>query len=255
MDYPEFLGKLTAIRASGWVKTHRPGDAGIGKTLEDLLGIAENNVPGPDFELHELKSGRKKGTSMLTLFSRTPQPKGVIGVMVAAFGYPSRKPETALATHRQSQLNGEVGQTDATMGRSDLELHVTADTLRTNSVGLKLEVVGQRVSIQNSKGVTAYYSPDYLREAFQRKYGHALVYVLAENRGAGAAEEFWFQDATLLSGFSFEGFLHLVEQGVVKLDIRVGHFPDGRPHDHGTGFRVFPRDLPRCFQSITPILT
>jgi hypothetical protein len=30
------------------VETHRAGSTGIGKTLEDLLGIEENNVPGPD---------------------------------------------------------------------------------------------------------------------------------------------------------------------------------------------------------------
>lgn len=254
MDYPEFLERLEKVRSEGWVTTHRASDTGVGKTLEDLLGIVENNVPGPDFELHELKSGRKKGSSMLTLFSRTPEPKGVIGDLVSTFGYPARKKGPPASAGRSVRLGDGPARTDLMVESRDYELHVTLDSLRTNSVGLRLQVADQKVSIENSKGVTAFYDPDYLRESFERKYGHALVYVLADNRGKGASEEFWYQSASLLSGFSFDGFLRSVEHGVVKLDIRVGHFPDGRPHDHGTGFRVFPRDLPRCFQSITPIM-
>ena len=43
----------------GFVESHREGDTGIGKTLEDLLGITENNIAGPDFATYELKSARK----------------------------------------------------------------------------------------------------------------------------------------------------------------------------------------------------
>ena len=47
---------------------------GIGKTLEDLLGIKENNFPGPDGITTELKSARKNSKSMLTLFTKSPDP-------------------------------------------------------------------------------------------------------------------------------------------------------------------------------------
>ena len=32
-------------------KTHRKSDTGIGKTLEDLLGIKENNIASPNFRV------------------------------------------------------------------------------------------------------------------------------------------------------------------------------------------------------------
>jgi len=35
----------------GFIKTHRTGYTGIGKTLEDLLGIIENNISGPILEV------------------------------------------------------------------------------------------------------------------------------------------------------------------------------------------------------------
>lgn len=40
----------------GFVKTHRAHDTGIGKTLEDILGIKENNLRLPDVGDVELKA-------------------------------------------------------------------------------------------------------------------------------------------------------------------------------------------------------
>jgi len=65
------------IKEMGFVQSHRRGSTGIGKTLEDLLGITENNIAGPDFSVFELKAGRKNSTSMLTLFTKAPMPNGV----------------------------------------------------------------------------------------------------------------------------------------------------------------------------------
>lgn len=39
MDLKDLKKKLQKIEEQGFIKTHRAGDTGIGKTLEDLLGI------------------------------------------------------------------------------------------------------------------------------------------------------------------------------------------------------------------------
>ena len=39
----DFIREFTKIKGMGWIQTHRSGPTGIGKTLEDLLGIPENN--------------------------------------------------------------------------------------------------------------------------------------------------------------------------------------------------------------------
>ena len=75
MDFGEFLAKIERIRNMGSVQTHRAGDTGIGKTLEDLLGIEENNIAGPDFDLYELKSGRKNTSSMPDHFYKSASAK------------------------------------------------------------------------------------------------------------------------------------------------------------------------------------
>jgi len=55
LSYDQIVERLKSIKGMGYMKTHRAGDAGIGKTLENLLGITENNVPGPNGEMVELK--------------------------------------------------------------------------------------------------------------------------------------------------------------------------------------------------------
>ena len=43
------IAKLHEIKAMGWIVSGRQGNAGgIGNTLEDLLGIKENNLPIPN---------------------------------------------------------------------------------------------------------------------------------------------------------------------------------------------------------------
>jgi len=59
------IKKLLEIRGMGWIANHRRGNSGgIGNTLEDLLGIKENNLPIPNAAEWELKTQRK-GTSSL----------------------------------------------------------------------------------------------------------------------------------------------------------------------------------------------
>ena len=53
IGYNELVRKLKAIKKMGYIKTHRTGNTGIGKTLEDLLGIKENNIPGPNAAMIE----------------------------------------------------------------------------------------------------------------------------------------------------------------------------------------------------------
>ena len=46
--FDELVEGIKELKERGFVKTHRSNDTGIGKTLEDLLGIKENNFAGPD---------------------------------------------------------------------------------------------------------------------------------------------------------------------------------------------------------------
>jgi hypothetical protein len=249
MDYSTFLQKIKKIKEMGYVMSHRAGDTGIGKTLEDLLGITENNIAGPDFTMYELKSARKESVSMLTLFTKAPEPNGANRQLLEIFGYMQRKRPK---DHKQLTLAGEEID-KSKIPVEEKELHTTIDAIRTNSVGLILAIKENRLTIGNEVGVEAYWNNDTLRGFFEKKY-HKLIYVLADNKKEKEKEYFWFNEAYLLDRFSFKRFSELVLEGKLKVDIRIGHNPDGTLHDHGTGFRILPKYLPQCFVTIKEIL-
>jgi len=83
--------KLVEIRNQGWIPTGRSNnDGGVGNTLEDLLGINENNLPLPNASEWELKAQKKSKTSLITLFHMEPSPRAfkfVPAVLLPEFGW------------------------------------------------------------------------------------------------------------------------------------------------------------------------
>ena len=69
---------LKDIRDLGFVPNARQGNhGGIGNTLEDLLGIEENNLPIPNAAEWELKTQRLGTKSLITLFHVEPSPQAL----------------------------------------------------------------------------------------------------------------------------------------------------------------------------------
>ncbi|OYD16208.1 hypothetical protein CH333_03940 [candidate division WOR-3 bacterium JGI_Cruoil_03_44_89] len=132
----------------GYVKTHRAGNTGIGKTLEDLLGIKENNVPGPNAAMIELKSARKNASSMLTLFTKSPLPRKANSVLLERFGYES--------TRRNKRK----------------ELHTTVNAKTYNRLkgeaGFKIDVKKERIDlITTEREVLGYWDKETLKKSFE----------------------------------------------------------------------------------------
>jgi len=233
-SYNEIVKDLLALKDQGYVKTHRRGNTGIGKTLEDLLGIEENNIPGPNAVRLELKSARKNSTSMLTLFTKSPDPPRINSVLLERFGYPSEK------------------------WNNEKELHTTINAIDFNLIkGIKVFKIGisnDRVNLLIPENeIVCYWPREKLQKTFEKKLPN-LMYVKADARGWGSQEEFWFNEAWVLSGFSFEGFIGLLKEGTILVDIRIGKYPNGRTHDHGTGFRIKPDKLDLCFSKRVRIM-
>lgn len=230
LTFQEVIRKLKELKEKGYVKTHRTGSTGIGKTLEDLLGIQENNIPSSDFnEEIELKTARKISSSMLTLFTKAPLPRNANSHLLETFGYITEESQGRKILH--STVNG-----------------VDYNTLR-GVPGFKINVISDKLilSTYQHMDIVPYWDREILRKCFESKLPK-LVYVKAESKGSNEDEEFWYNEAYLLSGFNFDNFIRLIKEGNVLVDIRIGQYPNGKPHDHGTGFRVHPNKLDLCFK-------
>ena len=71
-DLKEFKEQFAIIRDRGFIRTHRNGPTGVGHTLEQELGMTENNIAVPDLGEVELKARRIASGSMVTLFTFNP---------------------------------------------------------------------------------------------------------------------------------------------------------------------------------------
>lgn len=221
----DFIREYKKIQSMGWIRTHRSGNTGIGKTLEDLLGIEENNYQEPDFGEYELKAGRNNSNSMLTLFTKSPLPRGSNTALRLAFGYAS------------SAYNNDEKVLHVTLNALDfVKISNTGHNLKVDYV---IENSGDKIIIESENGYeNAYWFVDELRDHFMSKYPYKLVYAKADSRGFGNNEEFFFREAYVCDGFSYDGLINLLQEGKIYVDLRIGQYPDGRTHDHGTGFRI-----------------
>ena len=217
----DFIREYTKIKEMGWIRTHRSGPTGIGKTLEDLLGIPENNLDEPDFGEYELKSCRLDSQSMLTMFTKTPQP-----------------------ARANTYLRQKYGYSSSAYDNDEKVLHSTLTAARFVPIAdtgnsLKIVCDDDKISIANQNEIeNVFWDRTALRRAFEKKYKNKFVYAKAKSRGSGANEEFHFVEAYEVSGFDYDAMIDLLEQGKIFIDLRIGQYPDGRTHDHGTGFRI-----------------
>ena len=221
----EFIEAFTAIKQMGWIRTHRSGNTGIGKTLEDLLDIQENNYQEPDFGEYELKASRSNSNSMLTLFTKSPLPKGANTRLRLMYGYASSaydNNEKVLHATLNARNFTNIANTGNAL-KDDYVVHSPSDLILIES---------QQVNCD------AYWNVNDLKQNFLSKYPNKLVYVKADSRGSGANEEFYYHSAYICDGFSYKGLMELIKEGKVFVDLRIGQYPDGRTHDHGTGFRI-----------------
>lgn len=228
MKLKELKGKLEQIKKQGFIKTHRVGDTGIGKTLEDLLNIPENNIPLHDIAgVAELKAYRKDAKSMLTLFTLEPLPKGGDRdrLLLDNFGYSKRD------------------------NKRSKELHSTLSCKRYNNQGLKLAIEKDKIKVKGKgRRLNIYWNIESVKKKFHVKLP-ALVYVLTDRKIIDGAEYFHFNQAYFLTGFNFELFKKMVKKDEIVVDFRMYYRPNGSVRNHGTGFRVKINKLYNCFKT------
>jgi hypothetical protein len=217
IDLPNELAKL---KAKGWIESHRKGDTGIGKTIEDCLGIKENNSGEPDCLYRglevELKARRADTKSMITLFE-----------LMKKYGYRN--------------------------GKNRLALKITLTPSSFTPQGLKIEVEKSTgsIAIVDKNG----YKPwIWTRSDFHLKLNNLCI-VYAHSKKDNGKEYFKIRNAVLATGLNDEKFFDLIAKGNVKIDLRMHQKPTGGSRNRGTGFRLANySELLNCYEKVEGIL-
>lgn len=246
------------IERQGWIKNTRKGNQGsVGNTLEDLLGIEENNLPIPNAAEWELKAQRKNTSSLTTLFHCEPSPRAVKfvpQVLLLNYGWKHKeagiKYPTTEMSFRQT-ISGNV--------RSDRGFCVK---INRSEKKVLISFDAESVAKQHSDWLNEIKTKIGLNELFPQPYwgfddlehkaGTKLLncfYVQADVKKENGDEFFYFNKVIMLQKFSFDKFLHELEIGniLVDFDSRTGH-------NHGTKFRLRQNCLPKLYEKTTEII-
>lgn len=243
----EFRKEFVKVKNMGFIDSKRFHDTGIGKTSEDLLGVIENNKASADYKgLIELKSARELSEAMVTLFTKSPDPRGINNIIRKTFGYPDKEFKEMNILHTTFSAD----QFNTCKDKFGFLLDID---FKQRKIFIKIKHLG-RDTIDTS--VTAFYPFDKLKAIIEHKCKY-IIFINAEHKKEGKREMFKFNKAILLSGLTFKQFLNFVRQGIIKYDFRLGVYRTGKKkgesHDHGSGFRINKGNLDKVF-TITEIV-
>lgn len=236
------LRALQDIRNQGWIlsRRNRTHSGAVGNTLEDLLGIQENNLAILNAAEWELKAQRKNSNSLITLFHLEPSPrklKFVPNILLKKYGWLHDKagnkyPETCLS-FRQTINAISVSDRGFSIQVDEQERKVivkfdSAQVAEHHTEWLNKIIHNQDTILEH----VPYWGFDDLCHKAGTKL-HNCILVRAENKIEDAKEYFLFKDILILKKFSPEKFVTAIKSGniYVDFDARTGH-------NHGTKFRI-----------------
>jgi len=254
----ELIKELKKIALKGWIPNARPGNAGgVGNTLEDELGIEENNLPIPNAAEWELKCQRLETTSLTTLFHIEPSPRAlkfVSKIFLLQYGWPHEK---AGAKYPAKEMS--FRQTIHGGARSDRGFMVDVDS---ESRRVLISFDAKSVDARHSEWLNKVRVKAGLAELDPQPYwgfddlfhkaGTKLLncfYAQAAVKRESGREFFKYEKISMLQKFSLEKFLSALKNGsvLVDFDARTGH-------NHGTKFRLRQNKLPDLYSCVTQIL-
>jgi hypothetical protein len=252
------INEFRKIAQTGWIENARKGNAGgIGNTLEDLLGIEENNLPIPNAAEWELKAQRINTSSLTTLFHIEPSPRAVKfvpEVLLLHYGWQHKEAKRKYSEDEMSFRQTIHGSSYSDRGftvkidHDNRKVLVSFDYKKVSENHNNwLEEVRDRIGF-DELNPQPYWGFDDLASKAGTKLLNCF-YVQAEVKKENGIEFYKYSKVTMLQKFSFKGFLKELEEGniLVDFDARTGH-------NHGTKFRLRRNCFPNLYEKATVIL-
>ena len=254
----EIVTKLKQLSELGWVENGRFGNqGGIGNTVEDYLGIAENNLPIPNAAEWELKTQRANTSALITLFHFEPSPRAlkfVARVLLPNYGWRHQEADKLYGIDEMSFRQTINGLSHSDRGfvvevdRVDRRVFVSFDAAKVDQRhSLWLQEVERRVGLGDLNP-----QPYWGFDDLEHKAGTKLLncfYVQADVKKEGDKEYYWYNKVLMLQRFNVDMLLAALETGtmLVDFDARSGH-------NHGTKFRLRRASLPSLYENVTVIV-
>ncbi len=253
----KLISKLKEICEKGWIENARQGNVGgVGNTIEDILGIKENNLPIPNAAEWELKCQRIGSSSLTTLFHMEPSPRAlniVPNILLKNYGWKHEEAGKKYPTNEMS-----FRQTIHCLSRSDRGFKVVVDkdarkvliSFDSNSVSERhkkwLKDVSRRIGMKELEPQPYWGFDDLFHKAGTKMLN--CFFLQARVKKEGDKEYFSYEKILMLKKFSLDKFINAIENGAVLVD-----FDARTGHNHGTKFRMRQDKLPSLYETVETI--
>ena len=249
---------IKKIRDQGWIKSTRSaGNAGaVGHTLEDLLGIEENNLPIPNAAEWELKAQRANTTALTTLFHSEPSPRAmkiVPKILLPLYGWKHREAGGKYPVDEKSfrQTINALKRTDRGFGvevnQAERKVEISFDAGSVSSEQMDwLASVDERINLKELSPKPYWGFDDLSCKAGTKLFN--CFYIKAAVKRIDKIEYFHYQDIFLLQKLSPDKFIEAIAKGLILID-----FDARTGHNHGTKFRMRRNALPDLYENTTNI--
>lgn len=248
---------LKKIRDQGWKKSIRSASSGgIGHTLEDLLGIEENNLPIPNAAEWELKAQRINTTALTTLFHIEPSPRAVkivSQILLPLYGWDHKEAGGKYPPDEKSfrQTINALKRTDRGFGiefnQTERKVEISFDAAAVSSERSDwLDSVDRRINLEELAP-----KPYWGFDDLAYKAGTKLLncfYITAAVKRIDGIEYFHYQDIFVLQKFSPDKFIDAISKGLILID-----FDARTGHNHGTKFRMRKNALPELYENVANV--
>ncbi|PTF24738.1 glycosyl hydrolase [Staphylococcus cohnii] len=230
----DLIFAVKEIQKKEWHNATRKGSTAIGKTFEDLLDKEEDNNDLPDFYDIEIKTHETAINSMLTMFTKSPTyPKGANTMLRNEYGikdeYNNNILHTTVSGNRKTKSE-----------KYDYNYQIKVD--RKKEI-VKLNIYNKEDFLIND---SVFWSFEDLQNQINKKL-NTIAIISAESRMNDGTKQYKYKEVDIVTGLSVWSLVDGIENGDVKVDIRIGAYKTGKnkgkTHDHGTAFRIELKNL------------
>lgn len=253
----DLISKMRSDVFGKWHNEGRSGnDGSAGNTLEDLLGVSENNLKTPDWGEIELKTKSNKSQSLVTLLHREPSPNASVPSLLRSLGWRHQKAGGDYSSDEMSfrsttransfsdrgfaiKLHGN--RVDFVFEPSEVSVAKLDKTKAYNTYGDWLADVHSR-DLSYKDIFPVYWERDYLENEIVKKLNNTL-FVTHEKRIVDGVKSFKFNTAVLFKEFDSSKIDELFENHALYVD-----FDARTRHNHGTKFRIDIKNISSLFR-------
>ena len=245
LNEEKIVKKFKKIKSKNPHPTQYPQnkDGGAGNTLEELLGVRENNKKKPDYLNFECKTYRRNSSANISLASKVPTEfEGSQRYLWEKFG---RKDDKGLNRFYATIPGNEKGKKKKwTKVYKKIKMRIQIDREK-EEIRVFIKNLNDKIILDN-----IFWTFKDIKKSIE-KLNDMLVAEVVEIK----KKYFSYNRADLFWNFNFDRFLEEIENDMILLDIRCGVHKSkeklGQLHDRGPAWRLRKRYWKDTMKRIT----